>query len=152
MDAVKCCLEDLLFDAGVELVYASIPVGIQGGLVIGNKSGRQVVVCRAILDATATAVVARVAGPSFEPRPPGLSRFSRTLEFDGVRVPHDLDLSVPEELQLVGNAVRLHRGYRARGTSMSSAGSTCRLRMQNRLARCGARSWPGSAVCVWPLF
>jgi hypothetical protein len=46
-DAVKTCLEDSLLEAGVGLVYASQPVGFsRQGLVIGNKSGRQVIECQ----------------------------------------------------------------------------------------------------------
>ena len=90
LDAVKLCLEDLLLDAGVQLVYASLPVdilvedGSLSGLVIGNKSGRQVLGCGMVIDATETAAVARAAGAAFESALPE-SRFGRTLEFDGVQ-------------------------------------------------------------------
>ena len=113
-DVLKRCLEDLLFEADVELVYASVPVGVDGGLVIGNKSGRQLLACKAIVDATVTASVARAAGASFEPWS-GVSRFSRTLEFDGVRTLGNGELPLPKSLQLADNAVRLHRGYRGQG-------------------------------------
>ena len=73
MDAFKVTLENLLLDAGVDLVYGSLPteaVVIDGtihGVVIGNKSGRQVILGHTIVDATATAVVARLAGAEFAP-------------------------------------------------------------------------------------
>ncbi|MBN1138793.1 MAG: FAD-dependent oxidoreductase [Anaerolineae bacterium] len=114
MDALKCCLEDLLLDAGVALIYASVPVGVDGGLIVGNKSGRQLLACRVILDATATASVARAVGASFEPWP-AIARFSRTLEFDGVHALGSRALPVPQALRFVDNVVHLHRGCRGQG-------------------------------------
>lgn len=54
-------------------MYASLPTevivtrGAIRGVVIGNESGRQVLRGRLVVDATSTAVVARVAGAEFEP-------------------------------------------------------------------------------------
>jgi len=116
-DAVKLCLEDLLLATGVDLLYASLPVGLllQGealdGLIIGNKSGRQVLTCHVIIDATATASVARLAGATFEPGPP-VSGFGRTLEFDAVLRLQATDLTLPEDLGFIDNVVTVHRGYR----------------------------------------
>ena len=116
-DAVKLCLEDKLLAADVQLLYTSLPVGLLveagaiSGLVIGNKSGRQVLACQAVVDATETAAVARVAGAFFEPETP-TSRFSRTIEFDSVSPFRDANLSVPKDLGFVDNIVTLHRGYR----------------------------------------
>lgn len=116
-DAVKTTLEDLLLAAGVELFYACLPVGLVQeagglrGLIVGNKSGRQVIACHTVVDATETAVVARVVGAAFEHALPGLSRFSRTLEFDGVRPLTQACLLVPAALEVVDDAVTLHRGY-----------------------------------------
>ena len=90
MDAIKIRMEDRLLDAGVKLVYASRPVGVcvedgvLRGLVIANKSGRQVITCNAILDASTTAIVARLAGAEFEASPQGPMTVARTIEFDGV--------------------------------------------------------------------
>lgn len=117
-DTVKLALEDLLIAAGVGLLYGSLPVGLccdeigVTGLVIGNKSGRQVLACRMVIDATETAAVVRAAGAEFEPVPAGAMRFHRTLEFDGVTAPPDSPLAVPPELGLADNRVTLHRGYR----------------------------------------
>lgn len=120
-DALKLCLEDLLLEAGVALIYASLPLGVVAeagslrGLAIGNKSGRQVLACRTIVDATATAAVIRAAGATFEPAVPALSHYSRTLEFDGALSPRQADLPVPEDLGFVGDHVVLHPGYRDEG-------------------------------------
>lgn len=118
MDRVKLALEDLLLAAGVELLYASFPIGVVTvgdavtGLIIGNKSGRQVVACQLIVDTTETAVVARVAGAVFEAVTPGSAEFRRTIEFDGVAPLAETTIPVPNHLDLVGNQVTLHRGYR----------------------------------------
>ena len=120
-DAVKIRLEDLLLDAGVKLLYASTPVGLCAeastlhGVVIGNKSGRQVLVCRLLVDGSETALLARLAGAGFEPEPPGLAPVSWTLEFDGVVPLAESALPVPPSLGLAGHRVLLHRGYRGQG-------------------------------------
>jgi ribulose 1,5-bisphosphate synthetase/thiazole synthase len=117
MDAIKILLEDLLVAAGVELLYASLPValclGEDGleGVVIGNKSGRQVVRCKAIVDASETALVMRLGGADFEP-PRGSGYVSRTLEFDRVEGLSEGVLRVPSELNLVEDQVRVRQGYR----------------------------------------
>ena len=71
-DAVKIRLEDLLLDAGVKLLYASTPVGLcaEGdslqGVVIGNKSGRQVLVCRLLVSASLGTALARLLDAHWE--------------------------------------------------------------------------------------
>ena len=73
IDAFKISTEDVLLEAGVELIYSSQPIetiinnGVLNGVVIGNKSGRQVVLGRIVIDATSTAIVARLAEGTFEP-------------------------------------------------------------------------------------
>jgi ribulose 1,5-bisphosphate synthetase/thiazole synthase len=115
-DTIKRCLEDVLLAANVDLLYANLPMGLcETGLVIGNKSGRQVIRCRTIVDATETALVARLAGGTFEPPTEAPVRMSRTLEFDRVQPITEAALPVPRHLGIVGNAVRLHTGYRGAG-------------------------------------
>lgn len=116
-DKLKIYLEDTLLTAGVDFLYASLPVGVVTdggairGLVIGNKSGRQVIACETIVDASETAVAARVAGTQFEPEPVGASRWRRTIEFDQVKPLKSDKLPVSEELHVVGNTITFHQGY-----------------------------------------
>jgi NADPH-dependent 2,4-dienoyl-CoA reductase/sulfur reductase-like enzyme len=118
MDAVKIRLEDMLLAAGVKLVYASLPVGLcvqEGrvqGVIVGNKSGRQVIRCAVAIDATETALLARLAGAGFEAPPEDTARFSCTLEFTGVDALPGAELPVPQHLGLVSDRVVLHTGYR----------------------------------------
>jgi hypothetical protein len=119
--AVKVCLEDLLLDAGVQLLYATLPVGLcveEGrlrGVIIGNKSGRQVINCRAILDASATALVARLAGAEFEAPAEHPALFSYTVEFDRAGSLEGPVLSLPRKLGIAGDRAIVHRGYRGQG-------------------------------------
>lgn len=128
MDAVKLCLEDLLLDAGVKLLYASLPVGVNveagrlRGVVIGNKSGRQVILCQAVIDATETALGARLAGAGFEGRTGDLARYCATIEFDGAGSLDGVALAVPGRLGLVDNQVLVHAGYRGAGHLLLEAG------------------------------
>jgi len=120
-DCVKRALEDILLNNGVELLYASQPIGIVqedggiSGIVIGNKSGRQAVVGKVIIDATETATVARVAGVGFEPSDSEMFGFKRTLEFDGVEELGEKTISVPKDIGLAGDKVWFHRGCRGNG-------------------------------------
>lgn len=68
LDAVKKSLEDLLLDAGVHLIYASLPVTMESDgdnhiVVIGNKSGRQALLARTVIDASETGLLARLHAP-----------------------------------------------------------------------------------------
>jgi ribulose 1,5-bisphosphate synthetase/thiazole synthase len=120
MRAVKVRLEDLLLQAGVRLFYASLPVGLcvgggeLQGVIIGNKSGRQVMTCQAVLDASATALVARLAGAEFEAVPGDPALFAYTVEFDGVGSLEGPVLSLPGKLGIVGDRAIVHRGYRGK--------------------------------------
>lgn len=117
IDALKRTLEDLLLEAGVALLYASLPVTVLGGtqgiagVVIANKSGRQVVAAPTVVDATETALVARLAGGALAPLP-AAAPYERTLEFDRVAPLAGDVLCVPADLGPVGDRVTLHHGYR----------------------------------------
>lgn len=117
MDALKRALEDLLLAHDIGLLYASLPVALQRGatgiegVVIGNKSGRQVIAASTVLDATETALVARLAGGHFEVLP-HTARYSRTLEFDRVGPLEVSTLPIPPQLGVVGNSVTIFPGYR----------------------------------------
>lgn len=117
---VKRCLEDALLEANVGLLYACLPVALHQAddtrkdLIIGNKSGRQVIRCQRIIDATETALVARLCGGAFVQPEQGSTRFARTLEFDRVTPLPYSTLTVPAELQMLvaEKTPRLHTGYR----------------------------------------
>lgn len=89
-DALKQALEDELRRANVKIYYASLPAGLVqaadggvAGVILGNKSGRQVIRCAYAVDASETALLARLLGERFE-TPPARSRYRRWLEFTGV--------------------------------------------------------------------
>jgi len=122
-DTVKRCLEDALIAAGIGLLYASLATELcEGGLVIGNKSGRQVIHCGTIIDATESALVARLAGGAFAPSPNGPVRMWRTLEFDRVQPIAVATLPVPPHLGIADNVIRLHGGYRGAGHVLIECG------------------------------
>jgi len=119
-DRVKLALEDMLLAAGIEFLYACYPIGVCAdgailrALVIGNKSGRQVLPCRMILDTTETATVARVAGAPFEAVRQQAALFRRTIEFDGVQPVAEHEMQVPGHLGVAGDRVVLHQGCRGK--------------------------------------
>ena len=121
IDAFKVTLENLLLEAGVELIYAALPTeaivkgGAVCGVVIGNKSGRQALLGRLVLDATSTAVVARIAGAEFAPETATDFHFIRMVEMEGVWPLEETTLEVPSELGIAGNKVAIHTGYLGNG-------------------------------------
>lgn len=113
MDAVKVALEDTVLAAGVEILYQSFPIGLCAeGLIVGNKSGRQVIACHLVVDAMETSVVAKMAGTPFEPVPIAPVAFRRTVEFDKVGALDAARIAVPAALGIAGNTVTVHAGYR----------------------------------------
>ena len=127
-DTVKLGLEDTLLEAGVRLLYASHPIGVVfegdrlAGAVVGNKSSRQVILSRAVVDCTDWGVYARLAGAPFRAPPspstaPATATVRRTLEFTGVdgaalgAAAPDGALPVPERFGLLDDAARMHSGY-----------------------------------------
>jgi len=121
-DRVKRTLEDTLAAKGVGWVYATLPIallerdGRVDGVVVANKSGRQAIRCRAVIDATETALAAALAGEDTSAYGGGpTARYERTLEFTGVDAAslsaRGDALDVPSSLGLDGGVVRLHRGW-----------------------------------------
>ena len=123
LGVLKKHLEDVLLDAGVKILYASQPMDLVTetgqiiGIVIGNKSGRQVIRARAVLDATETGLLFHLAEGGLlpdqdqSPKSREFTLFYRTLEFVKVGAVLAGRLAVPEEIGIAGNEVRLAPGY-----------------------------------------
>jgi len=83
---VKQTLEAALLDAGADFLLCCYPTDIlvddggdPAGIVIANRSGRQAVVGKVIIDATDRAVVARLAGAKRRPWGSGKRRCKRVV-------------------------------------------------------------------------
>jgi len=83
---VKRALDQALLDAGVDFLYSCYATnvlrdadGALAGIVMANRSGRQAVKAKVIIDATERAAVARMAGVAFEPYPAGEHVFTRVV-------------------------------------------------------------------------
>jgi flavin-dependent dehydrogenase len=83
---VKTTLEDALIENGVDFLYSSYvtealtnAAGKVAGVAIVNRSGRQAVSCKAVIDATHTASVAAMFGASLTPFRPGRRQFRFTV-------------------------------------------------------------------------
>ena len=83
---VKIALDDALLEAGVQYLYGAMFTDIlvdddgqPAGIVMANRSGRQAVRARAIIDATPRAMAARAAGAEFAPYPQGPQKFQRIV-------------------------------------------------------------------------
>ncbi len=96
---VKKTLDEALVAAGVDFVFSSYavdvlraPNGEPCGIVIANRSGRQAIQAKVIIDATDRAWVARMAGARFRPFPAGTYELARVViggkprAGDGLRV------------------------------------------------------------------
>jgi flavin-dependent dehydrogenase len=83
---VKRTLDEALLQAGVEFLFGCYATdvlydgeGKPAGIVMANRSGRQAVKAKVIIDATPRASVARMAGAAFCPYPVGLQTFKRIV-------------------------------------------------------------------------
>ncbi len=83
---VKQALDRALLDSGVAFLTGSYATdvlrdetGQPAGLVIANRSGRQAVLAKVIVDATERGAVARMAGAKFQPYPSGAQSFTRIV-------------------------------------------------------------------------
>lgn len=105
---VKRTLDKALLDAGVEFLFGCFPSdvlrdcdGVPCGIAMVNRSGRQAVVARLIIDATDRAWVARLAGARVRGWQGGALKVERTLILPAgakaVRtVSRQLELTVPD--------------------------------------------------------
>lgn len=83
---VKRTLDEAMLQAGVEFLFGCYAAdvlydgqGTLAGIVMANRSGRQAVKAKVIIDATARASVARMAGAAFRPYPRGPQTFRRVV-------------------------------------------------------------------------
>lgn len=83
---IKRALDEALLAAKVDFLFGSYPTellldeaGKPCGVVMANRSGRQAVRAKVIIDATPRAAVARMAGARFQPYPAGEHVFKRIV-------------------------------------------------------------------------
>jgi flavin-dependent dehydrogenase len=83
---VKRKLDEALLRSKVDYLYGSYvtevlhdPNGELAGVVVANRSGRQAIRGKVIVDATDRASVARIAGAEFTPYPSGPQKFKRII-------------------------------------------------------------------------
>ena len=94
---VKRALDEALLEAGVQFLYSCYATdvlrdgdGKAAGIIMANRSGRQVVKAKVIIDATPRAAIARIAGADFEPYPAGLHTFKYIVVGDQLRSDNEL--------------------------------------------------------------
>ncbi len=87
---IKKTLEDELIDHNVQFLYSSYvtnvltdATGKPAGVVIANRSGRQVIRCKAVIDATHNASVAGLFGAERKPFTAGTQEFCYTVVGNG---------------------------------------------------------------------
>ncbi|MCL5281279.1 MAG: FAD-dependent oxidoreductase [Planctomycetes bacterium] len=96
---VKRALDEALVNARVPFLYGCYPTellrdgaGKPAGIIMADRSGRQAIKARMIIDATPRATVARMAGAHFDPYPKGMQAFKRIVlggqprEAEGMKV------------------------------------------------------------------
>lgn len=83
---VKQTLDKCLIGSGTKFIFGCFPtdvlydkIGNICGIVMANRSGRQAILAKVIIDATPRALVARMAGVEFENFPAGVQRFTRVV-------------------------------------------------------------------------
>ena len=109
---VKRTLDEALLGAEVQFLYGCYATdvlrdgdGKVAGIVMANRSGRQAVRAKIVIDATPRASVARMAGATFEPYPGGLQNFRRIVIGGEVRTGKDIQArKMPSLISVVGGS------------------------------------------------
>lgn len=116
LDQVKIALEDLLLQAGVEILYATRVIGTlneQGrvtGVVIGNKSGRQVIHCRECQRFIPPLRSLNTEGNNARRTKSDQDFLWCTLEFTGLDLSSKKTIPAPDFLRVENEVMYLHRG------------------------------------------
>ncbi len=83
---VKRVLDEALLETGVSFLYGCCPTGVLrdsagelAGIVVANRSGRQAIKAKVVIDATPLATVTRLAGVRFERRDSKPCQFRRVV-------------------------------------------------------------------------
>jgi flavin-dependent dehydrogenase len=83
---VKTALDEALIAAKADFLYGCYATDILrdadgkvAGIVMANRAGRQAVVAKVVIDATARGAVARMAGAKFQPYPAGNHTFTQVV-------------------------------------------------------------------------
>jgi flavin-dependent dehydrogenase len=94
---VKRVLDEALLEASVRFLYGCYATDLLvddndgvAGIVMANRSGRQAVLAKVVIDATPRAEVARMAGASFQPYPQGAHTFKRIVVWSQMRSEKDI--------------------------------------------------------------
>lgn len=89
---VKRTLDNALLDAGVDFLFGCYATNVLlddegkvAGIVMTNRSGRQAVRAKTVIDATGRAAVARMAGAAFVKYPSGPQEFWRVVIGDDIK-------------------------------------------------------------------
>jgi len=109
---VKRTLDEALLEAGVQFLFGCYATDVLrdddgriAGIVMANRSGRQAVRAKVVIDATPRASVARMAGATFEPYSVGKHSFKRIVVGGEVRTGTDIQArKVPWPISVVGGS------------------------------------------------
>ena len=133
---VKRALDSALLASGVAFLTGSYATdvlrdaaGHPAGIVMANRSGRQAVVAKVIVDATERATVARLAGAAFAPYPAGPQLFTRVVIAG--EAPQSKDVT-PHSLPGEYNAPVTMGGSKGKGGSVPGRAYACALTIPMR--------------------
>jgi flavin-dependent dehydrogenase len=107
---VKRTLDESLLEAGVQFLFGCYATDVLrddegriAGIVMANRSGRQVVKAKVVIDATPRASVARMAGATFEPYSQGKHTFKRIVVGGEIRTGTDIQArKMPSPISMAG--------------------------------------------------
>lgn len=101
---VKHTLDNALIDNNINFLYSCFvtdlltdETGKPAGIVMANRSGRQAVITKTIIDATPRGLVARMAGASFGVYPEGIQNFKFTVIGNDIKTGSNISAKVQQE-------------------------------------------------------
>jgi len=106
---VKKTLDDALINNNISFLYSCFvtdiltnKTGTPAGVVMANRSGRQAIVAKSIIDATPRGLVARMAGAEFGNYPAGKQNFKFTVVGNKLKKASNLSARIHEEPVQIG--------------------------------------------------
>lgn len=110
---IKRTLDEALLEAGVQFLFCCYATDVLldgdggiAGIVMANRSGRQVVRAKVVIDVTPRATVARMTGVTFEPYLEGKQTFKRIVVGGEVRAGKDIQArKMPSPIQVEDDRV-----------------------------------------------
>lgn len=153
---VKSTLDNALIDQKIDFLYScfvtDLVVDVDGkaaGVVMANRSGRQAIVAKTIIDATPRAQVARLAGAKFAKFPAGKQKFSFTVAGNELKKLAGLTAKIHDQPIVIQRTRTVNKVSETYDTSYTAIEYTTEIEMPDDSWRSFAKAEQVFRSMVW---